>query len=231
MRPPRRASRAERSAAVDRCTVGGAPSVAAKLGVDARALPAGRGSSRTPPPPACPSSPPAPRAGRATCRCRSGAARGTGAARAERLRAEVALEHREQRPALGVGDGVERVVDVVIALDGLAHLPRALLRVRVDGTLERRRRARARRRTPGAPPPRRALPIQVAKASFSQMSSHHGIVTRLPNHWCASSCALTETERAPLPFGRLVVQEQQRVAEGDGAGVLHRARRRSRAPR
>ena len=35
------------------------------------------------------------------------------------------------------------------------------------------------------------LPIQVAKPSLSQMSSHQRIVTRSPNHWCASSCALT----------------------------------------
>ena len=33
--------------------------------------------------------------------------------------------------------------------------------------------------------------IQVAKASFSQMSSHHAAVTRSPNHWCANSCAAT----------------------------------------
>ena len=33
--------------------------------------------------------------------------------------------------------------------------------------------------------------IQLAKPSFSQMSSHHCIVTRSPNHWCAISCAST----------------------------------------
>ena len=33
--------------------------------------------------------------------------------------------------------------------------------------------------------------IQFAKPSFSQMSSHHCIVTRSPNHWCAISCART----------------------------------------
>ena len=31
--------------------------------------------------------------------------------------------------------------------------------------------------------------IQVAKPSFSQMSSHHCIVTRSPNQRCAFSCA------------------------------------------
>ena len=34
--------------------------------------------------------------------------------------------------------------------------------------------------------------IQVAKPSFSQMSSHHAIVTRSPNHWCAISWEITE---------------------------------------
>ena len=36
------------------------------------------------------------------------------------------------------------------------------------------------------------LAAQVAKPSFSQMSSHHFIVTRLPNHWCAISWAMIE---------------------------------------
>ncbi|NUQ12655.1 MAG: DEAD/DEAH box helicase [Gemmatimonadaceae bacterium] len=31
--------------------------------------------------------------------------------------------------------------------------------------------------------------IQVANPSFSQRSSHHSMVTRLPNQWCAISCA------------------------------------------
>ena len=34
--------------------------------------------------------------------------------------------------------------------------------------------------------------IQDAKLSFSHSSSHHPIVTRLPNHWCAISCAWTQ---------------------------------------
>ena len=33
--------------------------------------------------------------------------------------------------------------------------------------------------------------MNVAKASFSQMPFHQRIVTRLPNHWWASSCATT----------------------------------------
>src|SRR5208337_3056367 len=32
--------------------------------------------------------------------------------------------------------------------------------------------------------------IQVAKPSLSQMSSHHFMVTRSPNHWWATSCAM-----------------------------------------
>ena len=37
-------------------------------------------------------------------------------------------------------------------------------------------------------------PSQEAKDSFSQMSSHQAIVTRLPNHWWASSCAAVATK-------------------------------------
>lgn len=33
--------------------------------------------------------------------------------------------------------------------------------------------------------------IQLAKPSLSHRSSHHAMVTRLPNHWCAISCAAT----------------------------------------
>ena len=33
--------------------------------------------------------------------------------------------------------------------------------------------------------------MNVANASFSQMPFHQRIVTRLPNHWWASSCATT----------------------------------------
>jgi hypothetical protein len=32
-------------------------------------------------------------------------------------------------------------------------------------------------------------PAQLAKASFSQMSSHQAVVTRSPNHWWATSWA------------------------------------------
>jgi hypothetical protein len=37
-------------------------------------------------------------------------------------------------------------------------------------------------------------PSQLAKDSLSQVSSHHAIVTRSPNHWCASSWAATLTQ-------------------------------------
>mmetsp|Transcript_94997 Transcript_94997/g.284755 ORF Transcript_94997/g.284755 Transcript_94997/m.284755 type:complete len:258 (+) Transcript_94997:1953-2726(+) len=37
--------------------------------------------------------------------------------------------------------------------------------------------------------------IHVAKPSLSHRSSHHSIVTRLPNHWCASSWMTTSATR------------------------------------
>src|SRR5262252_9216596 len=35
------------------------------------------------------------------------------------------------------------------------------------------------------------LPIQEANPSLSHRLSHHAIVTRSPNHMCATSCAIT----------------------------------------
>ncbi len=35
----------------------------------------------------------------------------------------------------------------------------------------------------------------MAKASLSQRSSHQTMVTRLPNHWCESSCVITSATR------------------------------------
>src|SRR5215813_6303311 len=37
--------------------------------------------------------------------------------------------------------------------------------------------------------------IQLAKPSLSQRSFHQAVVTRLPNHWCAISCASSENTR------------------------------------
>ena len=61
------------------------------------------------------------------------------------------------------------------------------------------------------------------------MSSHHGIVTRSPNHWCAISCALTLANALRCRSARdAAIEQQQRVAERDRAGVLHRAGREVR---
>ena len=43
------------------------------------------------------------------------------------------------------------------------------------------------------------VPIQDAKLSFSQRSSHHSIVTRSPNHMCAISWATTSATRCRVP--------------------------------
>ena len=66
--------------------------------------------------------------------------------------------------------------------------------------------------------------MKVANASLSQMPSHHSMVTRSPNHMCASLVgddlghALALGERR-----RRRVDEQVGLAEGDAAQVLHRA--------
>ena len=64
-------------------------------------------------------------------------------------------------------------------------------------------------------------PIQLAKDSLSQMSSHQAMVTRSPNHWWASSWALmlAQSRRDAIvssvgaaPSGRLSVRDEARVA-------------------
>ena len=100
-------------------------------------------------------------------------------------------------------------------------------RVRVDaeGAVACRRPHRDRRATPDATPSAASRVMNVAKPSLSQMSSHHFIVTRSPNHWCAISCAMTPaTPRFALDRRVLVVEEERGLAERDRAGVLHRAR-------
>ena len=66
--------------------------------------------------------------------------------------------------------------------------------------------------------------IHVAKPSLSQILSHHFIVTRSPNHWCAISCVMS---RATIFLGvegrRFRVDQQEGLAEGDSAKVFHGA--------
>ncbi len=60
-----------------------------------------------------------------------------------------------------------------------------------------------------------------AKPSLSQRSSNQRIVTRSPNHWCASSCR-TVSERAVVIVDRRDGAEEDDVfVEEGGAGVLH----------
>ena len=42
-------------------------------------------------------------------------------------------------------------------------------------------------------------PISSAKDSLSQIPSHQRIVTRLPNHMCAISCAMTWARNRRIP--------------------------------
>ena len=69
-----------------------------------------------------------------------------------------------------------------------------------------------------------SVSMKVAKASLSQMPSHHPMVTRSPNHMWASSWATTSATRsssARAARGR--IDQQRGVAEGDAAQVLHGA--------
>ena len=68
------------------------------------------------------------------------------------------------------------------------------------------------------------ISMKVAKASFSQMPFHHFMVTRSPNHMWASSWAMTSVTFCSSGWVAVVgVDEQQDLAEGDAAEVLHGA--------
>ena len=67
---------------------------------------------------------------------------------------------------------------------------------------------------------------QVAKPSLSQMSFHHFIVTRSPNHWCANSCAMTSAcERRADVVACRGSSRSSTSRNVTRPGVLHRARR------
>ena len=83
------------------------------------------------------------------------------------------------------------------------------------------------RRAPSRP--RTGSAMNVANASFSQMPFHQRIVTRSPNHMCAISWAMVSATSSALVVGGLSrVEQQQRLAVGDEAEVLHRALREVR---
>ena len=64
----------------------------------------------------------------------------------------------------------------------------------------------------------------MANASFSHRSSHHTIVTRLPNHWCASSCVITSATRFCTASGAVAGSSSSATSRKvTRARVLHRA--------
>ena len=66
------------------------------------------------------------------------------------------------------------------------------------------------------------ISMNVAKASLSQMPFHHCMVTRSPNHMWASSWAMTSTTFCSSGWVAVRrVDEEQDLAEGDAAEVLH----------
>jgi hypothetical protein len=64
--------------------------------------------------------------------------------------------------------------------------------------------------------------IQVANASLSHRSSHHAMVTRLPNHWWASSWVMTSATRFWVGRAALAERDEARVLHGPGLEVRHR---------
>ena len=138
--------------------------------------------------------------------------------------AEVLLEHAEDRRALLVGEDVEHPLGVVVA-----RRPRT--RSAACSTASRRRTrpcATSPKSTQTFHSGRNAsvhfISMNVANASFSQMPFHHFIVTRSPNHMCASSWWMTSATFCSSGWvAALRIDEQQHLAERDAAEVLHRA--------
>ena len=63
-----------------------------------------------------------------------------------------------------------------------------------------------------------------ANHSFSQMSSHHCIVTRSPNHWCAISCATVVARwmRTPRVTRELKTSGSRKVTQPGFSTAPHR---------
>ena len=152
-----------------------------------------------------------------------------GDAFSEGLRADVGLDHPQHAGRLLVRDAVEDLVDLVGRLDVDPDRPRRSQRIESQRALRIRAHRRARHSSPGRHAASGRLAIQVANPSLSQMSFHHFIVTRLPNHWCAISCEMIDaTLLRASSDARVGIDEQQPLAEGDRARVLHRAGREVR---
>ena len=104
--------------------------------------------------------------------------------------ADVILEHREHRLAFAVGDGIERLADLLDGFDLLHDRVRRGDGVEVHGGFTPLIRPRS-----GSHSGRSALVAFVHPRwripRSSQRSFHHAMVTRSPNHWCAISCAST----------------------------------------
>jgi hypothetical protein len=140
----------------------------------------------------------------------------------EHLGPEPAVERHDHARALAVGDRVKRVRDVVARLDRLADLARAgqtvgLERVELGHQLggarlqlgesvhddHRLHPARKALVEPQIVPPRHGH--QVAEPLVRELVRHH------------------ERKAAALRDRRALIEQHQRVSEGDQAGVLHRA--------
>ena len=65
--------------------------------------------------------------------------------------------------------------------------------------------------------------MKVAKPSLSHRSSNQRMVTRSPNHWCATSCRIGREPAEPAGQGRPLAEDEAVLAVEDRAGMLHAA--------
>ena len=107
----------------------------------------------------------------------------------KRVGADPRLDRGKNSGALFVRDSVERFASVGRRDDGLPNGARAHESIDIHDPVRRRERIDARPKEGCHLSTMRDV-IHVAIPSLSQRSFHHDAVTRFPNHWCASSCAM-----------------------------------------
>ena len=111
--------------------------------------------------------------------------------RAECFLAQIGLQHAQHCGRLAVSDSVEQLLNLRGRFSRLVDRARIRQRVDIQSPAGAADIIQIQNSIPASTACTGLFAIQVAKPSLSQTSSHHFIVTRSPNQWCAISCAIT----------------------------------------
>ena len=123
-----------------------------------------------------------------------------------------------------VGDRIECLAGLFDGGDFLDHRMGGHIGVEAPWPLRGRSHGPVRFASPGLKWAVALLSIQLANPSFSHRSSHQAMVTRLPNHWWAISCASVEKDSlARAGAGDFGVVQQDAFKGEDRTPIFHRA--------